>query len=229
MAQVVLIPQVLRGVQLFSVLRDADLMGVAEVAELRDVVVDTVLQAQNQCPAWLYVLVSGMVSLSAREVDTSATLSVPGEGKLFPLEPVLGDLPSLFEVRATRRSRVVAVPAAYVRYLVDTDHAFCRQAVLEITDISRERALKLHAQRLRNSTQRLALWILETAEESGHFEIPFEKRTLASLLGMTPESLIRSFHMLEPAVRKTAFKKYQVVDPDRLREIARPSPMLRLH
>jgi len=56
--------------------------------------------------------------------------------------------------------------------------------------------------RLLNTTARIAHWMLQCDSQNGgngHIVIPFDKRVLASYLGMTPEQLSRGFATLMSA------------------------------
>ena len=121
---------------------------------------------------------------------------------------------------------MLSVPAQMVRNLAETDHDFCRAALQHATRYSRDLVRKLHGQKLRTSVERLALWMLENSDEHGRIEIPFSKRTLASLIGTTPESLSRVLGSLDSAVTRRPDRTYQIEDHGALVRIGRPSPFI---
>ena len=103
---------------------------------------------------------------------------------------------------------------------------FLRLFSQHATRYSRDLVRKLHGQKLRTSVERLALWMLENSDERGKIEIPFSKRTLASLLGTTPESLSRVLGSLEKVVTRRPDRTYQIHDHGALIRIGRPSPFI---
>lgn len=221
--------ELLKGVAFFRALTAAQLDDIASASLVHEFPAQVVLQPQNEVPVSLFVLLRGAVEMYAREEDDIATVGVIGEGSVFTLAAVIANMPTATEARTTRRSQIAAVPAEMVRHLADTNHEFCKDVMHYVVRFSRALLLKLHTQKMRNTTERLALWMLENSTSEGAVEIPFEKRTLASILGTTPENLSRSFSILEPVVRKQKFKKYLITDPEQLAKIARPSPLLRTH
>jgi CRP/FNR family transcriptional activator FtrB len=56
--------------------------------------------------------------------------------------------------------------------------------------------------------------------------MPFEKRLLASLLGMTPENLSRSFAALGADVVASDSRSIVIKDRERLLQIAQPTPLI---
>jgi CRP/FNR family transcriptional regulator, transcriptional activator FtrB len=86
-----------------------------------------------------------------------------------------------------------------VRDILGRDNPFARAVVAELALRYRDLVRALKGQKLRTGTERLANWITQTDARNGptgHVILPFEKRRLVSLLGMTPENLSRSFTAL---------------------------------
>ena len=91
------------------------------------------------------------------------------------------------------------IPAQTVRDVFDRDAAFARAIVSELAERYREIVRSLKNEKLRTSAERLANWILRADAQQGHqrcVELMFDKRTLASRLGMTPENLSRNLALL---------------------------------
>jgi CRP/FNR family transcriptional activator FtrB len=220
--------QALRNSKLFRALTPAEFDALRSSSRIYQFPSDAVLQPQAEIPEFLVFVLDGGVELSAHEEKASATVAVVGAGSALGLGSVIENLPTLTEARTTATTRFAMIPASLVRQWVDTNHAFCKAVIDNVAGVSRDRVMKLHGQKLRTTTERLALWLLENRTPAGLVEIPFEKRTLAFILGTTPENLARAFASLADVVRKLAFKKYEVVDLDRLTEIARPSPLVKV-
>ena len=173
------------------------------------------LQPQGQVPDSLFGVIKGAVELAVDDGQMSGSVSVVMPGEVFTLAAVLDDGIALTEARTVQKSIVLSVPAQMVRDLAETDHDFCRAALQHATRYSRDLVRKLHGQKLRTSVERLALWMLENSDERGRIEIPFSKRTLASLLGTTPESLSRVLASLDRVVTRRPDRTYQIEDHER--------------
>ena len=57
-------------------------------------------------------------------------------------------------------------------------------------------------------------------------ELPQDKRTLASLLGMTPENLSRAFNTLKPYGVVVRGNKISLDDLEALTTLAKPNPLI---
>jgi CRP/FNR family transcriptional activator FtrB len=88
---------------------------------------------------------------------------------------------------------------------------------------------ELKSQKLRTSVERLANWIIreETITgQDGQFDIPFDKRTLASRLGMTPENLSRNFATLTRHGVEVHGRTIRITDMPALVRLAVPDPLI---
>ena len=89
------------------------------------------------------------------------------------------------------------------------------------------RELKNH--KLRTGVERLANWILRLDREQGEpasFLIGYDKQTLASLLGMTPENLSRNLAALASRGVIIRQREIRVHNREALREFAKPDPLI---
>jgi CRP/FNR family transcriptional activator FtrB len=74
--------------------------------------------------------------------------------------------------------------------------------------------------------ERLANWLLaqdQQAGATGRFVLPFEKKVLASRLGMAPEVLSRTFASLVPYAVKVRGADVEIGDVSALRGLAKPA------
>ena len=216
----------LKSLALFRRLQPELLQSVARTCFVMEVAPNRMLQPQGQVPDSLFGLIKGAVELAADDGNNGGAVSVVVPGHIFTLAAVLDDEIALTEARTVQKSIVLSVPAQMVRNLVETDHDFCLAALQHATRYSRGLVKKIHGQKLRTSVERLALWMLDNSDERGRIEIPFSKRTLASLIGTTPESLSRVLAGLDSVVTRKPNRTFQIEDHAALVRIGRPSPFI---
>jgi CRP/FNR family transcriptional activator FtrB len=127
-------------------------------------------------------------------------------------------------VRTLARSDLLLVPLPVIHRLMDTDPAFARAIAYELAGDVRDIIEDFKSHRLRTSIERVAEWIIrsdEAAGGAGSFVIPHDKCTLASYLGMKPESLSRNLAALGSAGVSVRGRQVCVSDPAALADIAR--------
>ena len=109
------------------------------------------------------------------------------------------------------------------------DAAFARAMACELAHAYRGVVKELKNQKLRSSLERLANWLIaRNAETGGHnrFELPFEKKILASRLGMAPEVLSRTFSALVPYKVRVQGATIELGDLPELTKLAKPTPTI---
>ena len=178
---------------------------------------------------FLFVVIEGSVELYSQAKDRESTLSIVEPVGSFILAAVVKDAAYLMSARTLAKSRLLMIPAQNVRAIFEKDEAFARAVVLELANCYRVMVRELKNQKLRSSVERLANRLLRLhAQQGSHgsVELPFDKRTLASLLGMTPENLSRAFNTLQPygvAVNGSRIKLTSLAD---LETLAHPDPLI---
>ena len=174
---------------------------------------------------FLHVLVDGLAELYTSVGDRDTTMRIVTPVHSFILAAVITDMPYLMSARTLEASRVLLVPAALVREVVKRDTALMEATMQELALAYRDLVLTLADAKLRQSTERLARYILkEEAQQgaNGTINLPAEKRVLASLLGMTPENLSRSFGLLGKSGVSVRGMTVKISDRAKLEELARP-------
>lgn len=178
---------------------------------------------------FLHVIVDGQVEVFSAYRDRETTVSVLGNGQSFIVAAVLLNRVYLKSARALSSSRVLMIPADSVRRYFGDDAAFARALAIEIALAYRGVVKELKNQKLRSSLERLANWLLIHNDATGHtgsFELPFDKKILASRLGMAPEVLSRSFASLHPYGVVVQGPRIRIGDEAALRKLAQPSPTI---
>ena len=175
---------------------------------------------------FLHVVIDGQVEIFSAYRDRETTVSVLGPGHSFIVAAVILDKVYLKSARSLSPSRVLLVPSAAVRKVFAADGAFARALAQELAHAYRGLVKELKNQKLRSSMERLANWLLAQDLETGrtgHFVLPFEKKILASRLGMAPEVLSRSFASLIPYDVSVRGTTVEIRDVEALRKLAKPA------
>jgi len=158
-----------------------------------------ILEQDEECGA-LYGVLEGRVEVFSRFDEQETVIDVAEPGAALLLASVMSGLPYAAAARALSPARVLAIPAAGIRELFDGDKTFARAVACELSRASYRMLAELRSLKTRTSLERLAAWLVDTANAqssgNGQFRLPFGKRTLASRLGMTPECLSRSLRSL---------------------------------
>jgi CRP/FNR family transcriptional activator FtrB len=177
----------------------------------------------------LYVVVEGRVELFAKSNGRESTLALVEPVSTFILAAVLKDAVYLMSARTTEKSRLLLIPSQDIRHAFRQDDAFARAIVVELA--SRYRAVvKDHKnQKLRTAVERLANCLLVMEERqggSGLIVLPYDKKTLASLLGMTAENLSRAFNTLKPYGVAVNGAQIALTKKGDLRQLAKPNSLI---
>jgi CRP/FNR family transcriptional activator FtrB len=184
------------------------------------------LAREGESADFLHVVVDGQVEVFSTYRDRETTVAVIGPGQTVLVAAVILDKVCLGSARTLSPARVLLVPAEAVRQLFYADAAFARALALELAQTYRGIMKELKNQKLRSTIERLANFLLTHYEQSGakgSFMLPFEKKVLASRLGMAPEVLSRSFMALVPHRIRVCGAAVEVHDVEALRNLAKPS------
>lgn len=177
----------------------------------------------------LHVLVEGSVELYGSHDGQSATIDVKEPVTALNLAAVVRNAVGVEAVRSVSAARTVAIPAETIREVFRRDAAFAHAVAVELADCYRDTMRLLMNEKLRTSVERLAAWIVQSCTidgNQGSLELKFNKRILASRLGMAPENLSRNLALLERYGVRSAGRGILVDDIRRLEEFAKPNPSI---
>lgn len=178
---------------------------------------------------FLYVVIEGCVELFARSNGRESTMGMVRPVGSFILAAVLKDAVYLMSARTLKRSKVLMVPSSNIRGIFQKDEAFARAIVVELASCYRS-VVKEHKDiKLRTAVERLANRLLRYHDDqgsTGSLDLPYDKRTLASLLGMTPENLSRAFNTLKPYGVAVDGLTIRLNDVGSLETLAKPNTLI---
>ena len=221
--------QIVRDLPLFNDMQETHFSALMGAAFLQTFPPRVLLIREGELPDFLHVIAEGAVELFSAHGERETTIDIVVPTTTFILAAVIRDEVYLNSARTLAESRVLMIPADAVRDIFGRDGTFARAVVGELALRYRSVVRALKNQKLRTSTERLANWILQADARNGsqgNLRLPFEKRTLAALLGTTPENLSRSFATLASHGVASEGRALVIKDRTKLQRLARENPLI---
>jgi len=157
------------------------------------------LVAEGEVNDFLYILLDGAVELEGTWGDRDTTLAVLKPLSSFVLASVVLEAPALMTARTLARSQLLMIPGELFRRVIRQDQGVALAVIDELSGCYSGLVRTIKSHKLRAPLVRLANYLLVQQSRQGGgsvLRLPVQKRMLASLLGMTPENLSRSFAAL---------------------------------
>jgi len=221
--------KVIRALPLFRDMSEANFDVLMRAAFLQRFPQHVTLLREGELPDFLHVVVEGLVELFGTHDHHETTIDIIRPVTTFILAAVIRDAIYLKSARTLAPAQILMIPAQTVRDVFGRDAAFARAVVDELAERYRSLVRSLKNEKLRNSAERLANWILQTGSEQGNqrsVALPFDKRTLASRLGMTPENLSRNLSALSKYGVRSTGRDIKVDDPSALKQFAKQNALI---
>lgn len=221
--------ELIQKLPLFHEIGRANFDTLTEAALLQRFPARVELIHEGALPDFLHIVVEGSVELFAQHNGRETTLDILGPLSTFILAAAIRDEPYLKSARTLTQARILMIPAEAIRDTFSRDFAFARAVVNELAARYRSIVLALKNEKQRTSSERLGNWILKADAKqggTGRVSLEYDKRTLASLLGMTPENLSRSFSQLKKHGIRSASRGVVIEDRAALVKYSRPTPLI---
>ncbi|MGI9511655.1 MAG: cyclic nucleotide-binding domain-containing protein [Anderseniella sp.] len=222
------LPQV-RALRLFNSMQDKHFDALMEVSYLQTFPPQLDLITEGDLADFLYIVVEGSVELYARSNGRESAMGLVRPVGTFILAAVLKDAVYLMSARTAQRSKILLIPSQNIRQAFQQDAEFARAIVLELASCYRGVVKEYKDLRLRTAVERLANRLLRYHNDqgaSGTLRLPHDKRTLASVLGMTPENLSRAFNTLKPYGVEVDGSTITLSDLKSMETLAKPNPLI---
>lgn len=213
----------------FSDMEEANFEEVMQAAFLQRFPAQVQLIEAGEPADFLYIVVEGCVELFANANGRETTMDLVRPVATFILAAVMKDTVYLMSARTTEKSRILMIPSTSIREIFQRDAAFARAMVVELANRYRQMVKALKNQKLRTSVERLANYLIAADREqggNGRICLAVDKRTLAGLLGMTPENLSRAFGTLKPYGVEVDGRDIHMTGLEALRTLAKPTPLI---
>lgn len=218
-----------RALPLFRNVKPAYFKQLMSAAFLQRFPQGVTLLREGEQPDFLHIVVEGSVELLGSDDGRETTLDILQPVTTFILAAVIRDEVYLKSARTLTPAQILMIPAIAVRDVFGRDAAFARAIVNELAERYRDLVRTLKDEKLRTGAQRLANWILRADAVQGHrhsVELEFDKRTLASRLGMTAENLSRNLALLAGHGVKNSGRDIIIEDVSALAQFAKPNALI---
>lgn len=222
----------IRALGLFAEMAEANFLSLMRGAYVQNFPPHIELISEGEPSDFLHVVLSGSVDLFSTWNGRETSLATVRPVSTFILAATIKNAPYLMSARTLEKSRIVLIPSQDVRAIFDTDGSFARAIVTELAQCYRSVIKAQKNLKLRTSLERLANYLLRQQKRAGGgpvVELDFEKRRLASVLGMTPENLSRAFKGLQPYGVTVEGTRIVIGDQADLERFARPNPWIDDH
>src|SRR3989338_5532053 len=187
------------------------------------------LVAEGEVNDFLYILLDGSVGLEGTWGDRDSSLAALRPLSSFVLASVVLEAPALMTARTLARSQLLMIPGELFRRVIREDQGVSMAGIEELSGCYSGLVRTIKSHKLRAPLVRLANSLLVQQRRQGGgsvLRLPLQKRMLASLLGMTPENLSRSFAALAEHGVKVDGPLVTITRPAVLARLAKPDPLI---
>ncbi len=219
-----------RSLSLFSEMEEENFVALMRGSYVQNFPPQVELISEGDTSDFLHVILAGSVDLYARWNGRETSMATARPISTFILAATIRQAPYLMSARTLEKSRIALIPSQDVRAVFDRDAVFARAVVGELALCYRSVVKTAKDLKLRTSLERLANYLIKeqkrsAAGETG-FNLPFDKKRLASLLGMTPENLSRAFKSLQAYGVTVDGARVSILNQKDLDRFAKSDPLI---
>lgn len=219
----------IRSLHLFADMADEHFQALMRGAYVQNFPPQIDLITEGDPSDFLHVILSGAVDLFSAWNGRETSMATVRPISTFILAATIKQAPYLMSARTLEKSRIALIPSQDVRAIFNADGNFARAIVTELATCYRSVVKAQKDLKLRTSLERLANHLLRQQRHLGdaaEFDLDFEKRHLAAVLGMTPENLSRAFKGLQPYGVTVEGTRIRITNQGDLERFAKPNPLI---
>lgn len=182
-----------------------------------------VLCRQGEKPDFLHIVVSGRVGLFGESARDQALVEIFGPGDAFIVPAVALDMPSLLTARMLDEGRILMWPAASFRAQLRANGSLAYGITFQLAGHWRMLISQIKDLKLLSVVERLSALLLALAPRGpgeATAVLPGNRRLVAGLLGVAPQSLSRAFAALRPLGVSGGGREVSIKSVARLREFS---------
>ncbi|MBS0386625.1 MAG: cyclic nucleotide-binding domain-containing protein [Proteobacteria bacterium] len=221
-----------RGLHLFGQAAPETFRVATAGAHLQRFPANTTLLFEGDTVDFLYMLLEGQVELHGTWNDHETVMAILRPVSSFLLAAVVLDADALMSARTLERCEILMIPGDAIRTAMQLDARFAMAVSRDLAGGYRGLVRTIKNHKLRSGVERLAnhLLALRSADNAGStVRLHYEKRILASLLGMTPENLSRAFAALQAHGVTVEGALVHITNIAALEALAKPDPLIDNH
>lgn len=205
----------LRKSRMFAVLTQEDVATIAAGCTLRSLEKDELLFRQGDKSEGFYVVQTGRICVYRLTPDGKEQIICVFQPSESFAEVTLATLEAYpANAVALETSQVVLVRRAHFRELVCRKPELALHMLASMSLHLKHLVQSLHDLKGRQIEARLSDWILQAAGEQTSFELPVSKKVLAGQLGVTSETLSRTFARFRTeGIIGVAGKRIDILNP----------------
>lgn len=219
----------IRALELFRTMSEPSFEELMRAAYMQTFPAQVQLISEGELADFLFILIEGRVDLLGTNANRETTMAIIKPVGTFILAAVLKDAVHLMSARTAEKSRVLMVPACNIRDILAKDGDFARAITIELSGCYRAVVRDHKNLKLRSSVERLAnrlIGLHQAQGATGELVLPYDKKTLASLLNMTPENLSRAFNTLKAYGVSVDNDRIALADMRGLETLAKPNQLI---
>lgn len=219
----------IRNINLFRNVTDESFLALMRGAFVQTFPPHIELITEGDPADFLHIVLSGSVELFAKWRKNETTMATIWPVSSFILAATISQEPYLMSARTGEKSRIVMIPTENVKAIFEKDIEFAKNIVAELADCYRAGIRHAKDLKLRTSKERLANYLLRLSRKNDgatRLELKYEKRRLASYLGMTPENLSRAFNSLKSMGVEVDGQTIKLGNLENLVEFAKPDDLI---
>jgi CRP/FNR family transcriptional activator FtrB len=218
-----------RALPIFADMADTSFDSLLKAAYLQRFPAQVELIIEGEPADFLYVVIDGRVELYSESGGRETTMAMITPVSTFLLAATVKAAPYLMSGRTLAPSRILLVPSEDVRRVLEIDHQFAKSITQELAVCYRSVVKSVKNLKLRTSVERVGNYVLrlqDKADGAHSVVLPVGKRTMASMLGMTPENLSRAFGALQSHGMLVSGPEIEITDREKLEAYSKPNPLI---
>ena len=216
------LPKLLRKIPYFSLVSEEHLLQLCDRSIQRSLLQGEILFFEGDRSAGLWILEKGRVKAFKVSPDGQEyIMRFFGPGETFNDLAALDGSSNAVSTMAVTDVAAWVIPAEVLAQVIREDSELCFALLQGLTGRVRHLVSKVEDLALRPVTARLARFLLEQVDDPTLAHPAITRALIANHLATTPESISRSFRVLEEQ-GAIQFDRHNIIisDPDQLRELA---------
>ncbi len=213
----------LKALPLFAMLKDSDIATLLRHSQVKELAKSDMLFLQGEPAGNFYIVISGWIKLFRETGDGHESIAgLCSEGDTFGEAVLYEGSHYPFGAQAVELSKVLRIPAAAVKELIQRDSTFAAHLIQAMSQ--RMHSLELQVEHLSAMTapQRIGCFLLKLCrgkpERNIELVLPYDKGLVATFLGVKLETFSRALHQLKPVGVEVNGPAVTVADMHKLQE-----------